>query len=204
MGIKAWVQARRAWLDWAFLAPASALAVASTGWLAMGVGAERGMALAGALVGFAWLGLHWPAASRRWTTPALFVFGCALGSAGLLHSLAARDSAQLDWVAVEAVGFETGLRPLLDQGQCEAALAVMRADLDTVPLRPALSLVVRADVWNVAAGKGCASSQEVAQARAVFHRHAQAGPLGALGVRREVLLERLGPDPGLESVGRND
>ncbi len=188
----------------ALLTLAAITAVTTAGWTASSEGMERWVALGALALSVAWLGLHWPSHSRRWVPAVFFLAGCTLGSWVLVHSLAQKESNKLDDIAIETLLFEASLSSLLEDNQCQGALAYLEADLETLPLRPALSLVVRSDLWNEAAAKGCVTSSELAKARTAIRHRVKTGPLGALGVKREHLLERIGPSADLETVGSND
>jgi hypothetical protein len=191
-------------LSLVLLSLAALTAVATGGWGVSTEGMERWVAIGALALSVAWLGLHWPSHSRRWVPAVFFLAGCAMGSWVLLHSLAQKESNKLDDIAIETLLFEAGLSSLLQDNQCQGALAYLEADLATLPMRPALSLVVRSDLWNEAAAKGCVTSSELARARTAIRHQVETGPLGALGVEREHLLERIGPSAELESVGQND
>lgn len=191
-------------LSLAILSLASIVSIAAAGWAMASDGPERWVAGTATLLGLAWLGLCWPTHPRKWLPVVFFVVSCIFGAWVMIHSLAQRESSKMDAIALESFVFEASLMPLLTTNQCEAALSLLQADLEALPVRPALALVVRSDLWNNAAGRGCVTTKELAGVRASLRAHAQQAPLGAMGVKRETLLARIGLRQGLETVSVKD
>ena len=175
-----------------FLAVSASVAVFGLGWVLSSEGAERAAAAGSLLLALMWLATQWPVLRRRWVAPVSFVLGCFLGLNLLFHGLAQRDGALRHEMAMEAVVFEQSALPLLKSGQCVAAMAFLRADLDASSFRSAPSLVVRADVWKEAVAGGCVTRSEWADIRQRLRELAQTAPMGIQGVPRTLILDRIG------------